>query len=225
MSKILISGCGLTWSAQERPAWVNVLKLCGVIIDDQAGPAISNQLILNNMIESVLHNEYSQAICQLTSTRKLDVEVTDKRKTELVGNDTIRNFTYKGYWPSSASKEHESKKLYYEYLHSPTLEQSDLVYKWMLLNKLCQEKNIKLHTVLGYRIDWVNKEWRDTIITDHDYTIWDDYTLGEYWKYHDHSLGDKNTVPNKYFMIHLAKKMNHTFLKLDIEQKLEKFGA
>ena len=54
MSKILISGCGLTWSKQERPTWVNVLKLCGVDIDDQAGPAISNQLILNNMIESVI---------------------------------------------------------------------------------------------------------------------------------------------------------------------------
>ena len=49
MSKILTSGCGLSWSKQDRPTWVNVLKLCGVEIDDQAGPAISNQLILNNI--------------------------------------------------------------------------------------------------------------------------------------------------------------------------------
>ena len=81
MSKILISGCGLTWSQQERPTWVKVLKICDVDIDDQAGPAISNQLILNNMIESVMNNDYAQAVCQLTSTMKLEVELTnDKRK-------------------------------------------------------------------------------------------------------------------------------------------------
>ena len=74
MSKILTSGCGLSWSKQDRPTWVNVLKLCGVEIDDQAGPAISNQLILNNMIECVMKNYYSQAICQLTGIKKLDIE-------------------------------------------------------------------------------------------------------------------------------------------------------
>ena len=74
MSKILTSGCGLSWSKQDRPTWVNVLKLCGVEIDDQAGPAISNQLILNNMIECVMKNYYSQAIRLLTGTKKLDIE-------------------------------------------------------------------------------------------------------------------------------------------------------
>ena len=93
MSKILISGCGMSWSSQERPTWVNVLKLCGVDIEDRAGPAISNQLILNKMLESVMDNNYSQAICQLTSIKKLDVElINDERKalveiTLCVGQD------------------------------------------------------------------------------------------------------------------------------------------
>ena len=94
MSKILVSGCGLTWSKQERPTWVNVLKLCGVNIDDQAGPAISNQLILNNMIESVMDNDYKQAICQLTGTKKLDIELTNEQRKKVAKQDTIRNFTY-----------------------------------------------------------------------------------------------------------------------------------
>ena len=222
MSKILISGCGLTWSKQERPTWVNVLKLCGVDIDDQAGPAISNQLILNNMIESVMNNNYSQAICQLTSTKKLDIELTNEQRKKVAEQDTIRNFTYKNYWPSSISAEHDSKKLYYEYLHSPSIEESDIIYKWLLLKKLCDEKNIKLHTVFGYTIEWTNQKYK-LIDTNHDYDIWNDYTQGEYWKLHDHSLGDKNTVPNKYFMIYLARKFNNDFLDLPIEEKLEKF--
>ena len=222
MSKILISGCGLSWSQQERPTWVKVLRICGVDIDDQAGPAISNQLILNNMIESVMDNDYSQAVCQLTSRMKLDVELTNDKRKEVAGQDSIRNFTYKNYWPSSLSSDHESKKLYYEYLHSPSMEESDIIYKWMLLKKLCDEKNIKLHTVLGYGISWKNGNSK-VIDTDHDYCIWNDYTTGEYWKLHDHSQGEKNTVPNKHFHLHLARKFNREFLKLDIEDKLQKF--
>ena len=224
MSKILISGCGISWSKQERPTWVNVLELCGVDIDDQAGPAISNQLILNNMIESVMNNDYVQAICQLTSTMKLDVELTNEQRKKVVEQDTIRNFTYNNYWPSSSSAEHNSKKLYYEYLYSPTIEQSDIIYKWLLLKKLCNEKNIKLHTVLGYKIRWTNQKY-NLIDTNHDYYIWNDYTLGQYYALHDHSVGEKNTVPNKYFHIHLAKKFNNDFLHLPIDAKLEKFHA
>ena len=222
MSKILISGCGISWSKQERPTWVNVLELCGVDIDDQAGPGISNQLILNNMIESVMNNDYVQAICQLTSTMKLDVELTNEQRKKVVEQDTIRNFTHKNYWPSSTSAEHHSKKLYYEYLYSPTIEQSDIIYKWLLLKKLCNEKNIKLHTVLGYKIRWTNQKYK-LIDTNHDYYIWNDYTLGEYYALHDHSVGEKNTVPNKYFHIHLAKKFNNDFLHFPIDAKLEKF--
>ena len=222
MSKILISGCGMSWSSQERPTWVNVLKLCGVDIEDRAGPAISNQLILNKMLESVTDNNYSQEICQLTSIKKLDVELINDERKALVENDTIRNFTCDGYWPSSVSEEHESKKLYYKYLYSPAIEQSDIVYKWMLLKKHCDEKNIKLHTVLGYTIEWTNQKYK-LIDTNHDYCIWNDYILGEYYALHDHSLGEKNTVPNKYFHVYLARKFNNDFLDLPIEEKLEKF--
>ena len=222
MSKILISGCGMSWSKQERPTWCNVLKMCGVDIDDQAGPAISNQMILNSMIEGVLDNDYEQDVCQLSSTGKLDIELTDEQRHSVMRQDTIRNFTHKGYWPSSASDEHESKKLFYRYLHSPTLEQSDIIYKWLLLDKLCKEKGIKLHTIFGYAIKW--KTDRHTLIrAEHVYNIWDDYVNGKHYKQHDHSVGKKNTVPNKYFQIYLAKKINNEMLKLPISEKLERF--
>lgn len=222
MSKILISGCGMSWSKQERPTWAKVLKICGVDIDDRAGPAISNQLILNSMIEAVMEGTYAQAICQLTNTGKLDVEVTNSQREEIVRADSIRNFTHGKYWPSSASRDHVSKKLYYEYLHSPTIEQSDIIYKWMLLKKLCDEKNIILHTVMGYKIDWKDDKHK-VIYTDHNWHIWQDYTQGQYYKLHDHSLGNKNTVPNKHYMIHLARRFNELYLRLPIEDKLEKF--
>jgi hypothetical protein len=223
MSKILISGCGISWSLQERPTWVNVLKICGVAIDDQAGPAISNQLILDNMISAVINNNYSQAVCQLTSMGKLDVEINNKeRKEELVEKDTIRNFTFNNYWPSSVSSDHLSKKLYYQYLYSPTLEENNLIYKWMLLDKICKEKNIKLHTILGYKIEWTNTLYTK-IKTDFNFKIYESYKHGDLYKYHDHSLGIKNTVPNKNFAVWLAKYINNNFLKLEIEGKLKKF--
>ncbi len=225
MSKILISGCGMSWSRQERPTWVKVLRICGMDIDDRAGPAISNQLILNNMIQAVLENDYSQAVCQLTSTGKLDVELMSDGRRQLMNNDSIRNFTHGKYWPSSLSQEHDSKKMYYEYLHSPTLEQQDIVFKWMLLQKLCTEKKVQLHTILGYSIDWMPDVPAQIINTDHNWNIWDDYTNGDYWKLHDHSLGDKNTVPNKHYMISLAKRINENFLHADIKDKLERFDA
>jgi hypothetical protein len=223
MSKILISGCGISWSSQERPTWVNVLKICGVDIDDQAGPAISNQLILDNMISAVINNNYGQAICQLTGMGKLDVEINNKeRNEELVEKDTIRNFTFNNYWPSSVSSDHLSKRLYYQYLYSPTLEENNLIYKWMLLDKICEEKNIKLHTILGYKIEWTNALYTK-IKTDFNFKIYECYKQSDLYKYHDHSLGIKNTVPNKNFAIWLAKYINNNFLKLELEEKIKKF--
>lgn len=223
MSKILISGCGISWSSQERPTWVNVLKICGADIDDLAGPAISNQLILDNMINAVINNNYDQAICQLTTMGKLDVEINNQeRREELVKKDSVRNFTYNNYWPSSVSSEHLSKKLYYQYLYSPTLEENNLIYKWMLLDKICEEKNIKLHTVLGYEILWSNT-LHTKIKTDFNFKIYEFYKQHDLYKYHDHSLGIKNTVPNKHFAVWLAKYINNNFLKLEIKEKLKKF--
>jgi len=223
VSKILISGCGLSWSEQERPSWVKVLKICGLDIDDRAGPAISNQLILNRMIEAVMDNNYSHAICQLTSTGKLDVEMTNEERRQMAKGDTVRNFLQENYWPSSVSREHESKRLYYEYLHSPAIEQSDIIYKWMLLKKLCDEKGVILHTVLGYKIDWVKSSRYRLIETDHDWNIWNHYLQGKYYNARD--LSPKNTVPNKYYMIALAKHINNNFLKQDIGKKLGRFDG
>lgn len=221
MSKILISGCGISWSFQERPTWVNVLKICGVDIDDRAGPAISNQLILDNMISAVINKSYNQVICQFTGMGKLDVEMNNQeRHEELVKKDSIRNFTYNNYWPSSVSSEHLSKKLYYQYLHSPTLEENNLIYKWMLLDKICKEKNIRLHTMLGYKIEWTNP-LHTKINTDFNFKIYECYEQSDFYKYHDHSC-IKNTVPNKKFAVWLAKYINNNFLKLDLE-KLKKF--
>jgi len=223
MSKILISGCGISYSKQERPTWVNVLKICGADIDDRAGPAISNQLILDSMIDAVVNNKYHQAVCQLTSMGKLDVEINNsQRKEELVDKDTIRNFMHNGYWPSSSSSEHPSKKLYYQYLYSPTLEENNLIYKWMLLEKICNEKDIKLHTILGYGIKWTNTLYKQ-IKTNFNFKIYNMYKNGELYKHHDHSLGEGNTVPNKHFAIWLANYINDNFLKLKIKEKLKKF--
>lgn len=212
----------MSWSKQERPTWVNVLKLCGVDIDDRAGPAISNQLILNSLIESVMDQNYDHVVCQITATNKIDIELTNDVRRQAMDVDTIRNFSHDGYWPSSTSREHVSKKLYYDYIHSPSLEQSDIIYKWLLLNKICKEKGTRLHTIFGYGINWVN-ERHALINADHDYNIWDDYEQGEHYAAHDHSKGDKNTVPNKYFQIHLAKKINDEFLRLPISDKLDRF--
>ena len=224
MSKILISGCGMSWSKQERPTWVNVLKICGVDIDDRAGPAISNQLILNSMIEAVMEGDYSQAVCQLTQAGKLDVEITNTQREKIKEADSIRNFTHGNYWPSSASQDHISKKLYYEYLYSPGLEQSNIIYKWMLLRRLCDDRNIKLHTILGYKIHWNENSKHHLIDTNHDWQIQEDYTSSRYYALHDHSLGQKNTVPNKHYMVHLARKFNDLYFHLPINDKLEKFG-
>ena len=74
MSKILTSGCGITYPG-EKPTWVNVLKICGLNITDLSGPAISNTLILNQLINELHQNRYDYVICQLTSKKKLDIEL------------------------------------------------------------------------------------------------------------------------------------------------------
>ena len=61
MSKILISGCGISFSG-IKPTWVKVLKLCGYDITDVSGPAISNQLITNQIIEKILVNKLRESI-------------------------------------------------------------------------------------------------------------------------------------------------------------------
>ena len=75
MSKILISGCGISFPG-ERPTWVKILELCKLNITDLSGPAISNYLILNQLLIELNKNSYTHCICQLTCSVKLDVQLT-----------------------------------------------------------------------------------------------------------------------------------------------------
>jgi hypothetical protein len=203
--KILISGCGLSWSGQERKVWTNILKVSGADIVDVGGPAVSNQWILNRAFTALLDDAtITDAVIQLTSLGKLDVEVDQYRELALVKNDTIRKFTYKGIWPSSSSLEHPSKKLWHEYLYSPTLELQDLFCKIILINNWCDTHNIKLTIVQGYNISWTDyqlKYLKDKIY-NLDSNIWHEYEQSEYYV-----VEEVNAVPGVGFQFALALKI------------------
>ena len=205
MSKILISGCGITFPG-ERPTWVSVLKLCKLNIVDLSGPAISNYLILNQLLLELKQNTYTHVVCQLTGYGKLDVQINADNQ-ELVEKDTLRNFTYRGYWPSSASDEHIAKQHYYKYLYSPDLERQDIELKIDHLQMLCEKTNTKLHVIQGYDIGL------------DAYNIYEDYKQDPTYAYHDYS--NSNTVPCRQFQVKLADKINKEFLKQHIP--IEKF--
>ena len=219
MSNILTSGCGITFSG-ERPTWTKVLKLCGLNITDVSGPAISNQLIVNQLLTEVYKNKFDHVVCQLTSFGKLDVEINNKNKW-LMENDKLRNFVYKKYWPSSHSQDHFIKANYHEYLYSPSLEEEDIIFKLLLLQEKCKQSNCKLHILQGYKINWTNK-LIDQVKFNKDYIIYDDYKNSEYYKKHDFT--NKNTVPNIGFQIYFAKHICNNILKIE-NNKLERFNA
>jgi hypothetical protein len=206
--KILISGCGLSWSGQERRVWTNILKVAGADIVDVGGPAVSNQWILDHaFIELLNDSSITDVVIQLTSLGKLDVEITADREKSLVMPDTIRNFTYQGVWPSSASQEHLSKKLWSEYLHSPKLEQQELFCKIMLIDNWCTTYNIKLTVVQGYSISWTDdqlKHLKDKIF-NLDSSIWHDYEQSKYYV-----VEEINTVPNLGFQFDLVGNLIST---------------
>lgn len=200
--KFLISGCGLSWSGQERKTWVNILKAAGVRITDVGGPAVSNQWILNKAILEVYQQPYNSIIIQLTSLGKLDVEINDERIKELVEPDSIRNFTYKNIWPSSGSYDHESKKLYFKWLVSPTLEAEDIVCKLLLLRELCISQNIGLYVFQGYDIPWTEEQnILISKILQPGPSLYNDYPNSVHYQFHDHT----NTVPCLSYQFVLAK--------------------
>ena len=150
----LISGCGLSFSGQTSKTWVNLWRAAGANIVDVSGPAVSNDFILNQAIFNVLESNFDCVIIQLSFLGKLDVDVSDQqRHNELVIQDPIRNFTYKGVWPSSNSDYHISKKLYNRYLQSNSIELDNIRAKLLLLNDYCKNNTIKLFVFLGYSID------------------------------------------------------------------------
>jgi hypothetical protein len=218
--KILISGCGLSWGGQERKVWTNILKVAGADIIDVGGPAVSNQWILDRAFITLLNdNAITDTVIQLTSLNKLDVEVDTVRELSLVKPDSIRNFTYQGVWPSSASQEHLSKKLWYEYLYSPTLEQQELFCKIMLIDNWCDTHNIKLTIMQGYRIPWSLEQLKELkdIVYNLDKSIYEEYEETEYFKKDNNT--ELNTVPGLGFQFYLANKLG-TFLVPDLIDKI-----
>jgi hypothetical protein len=217
MSKILVSGCGITFPG-ERPTWVKVLKIAGMDVTDLSGPAISNTLIVNQLLEEIYKNRYDHVVCQLTSSGKLDVELHPRNKW-LSEQDSLRNFSYRGYWPSSHSDEHFIKKNYNQYLYSPSLEEQDLIFKLLHLQDKCRESSTQLHIIQGYALDWKNS-LVDKLEFNRDFNIYEMYQNSKHYEYHDHA--DSNTVPNKNFQIELAKLVCERYLKIS-NSKLEKF--
>ncbi len=201
--KLLISGCGITFSGQERKTWANIFKAAGANITDVSGPAVSNQWILNKAILELMTNQYDTVIIQLSSIGKLDVEVDEERYRELVVDDPIRNFTHKQVWPSSASDHHISKQYYYKWLFSPSLEVEDLVVKLLLLDQLCEQRGVELLVLQGYPIPWTNaaKELLKNVIYDFDGDLYSPYPNSAHYQFHDHT----NTVPCLSYQFVLAK--------------------
>jgi hypothetical protein len=199
-NKILVSGCGFSWSGQERRTWVSILKSAGAEITDVGGPAVSNQWIINKAFTALLDGDYNHAVIQLTALGKLDVEVDETRTLSLVNADTVRNFTYKGVWPSSQSQEHLSKKLYMEYLYSPGLEVEDLYCKLVLLENWCNTHNVKLTVLQAYSIPWETKP--ASIVNDS--ALYQQYRESEYYQFHDAS----NSVPCIQYQFTVATMMS-----------------
>ena len=182
--KLLVSGCGITYSKQSVKTWVNILRLTGVPIIDVSGPAVSNQWIINRAFLKLQEDpEINKVIIQLTAIGKLDVEVDEQRQAEMVTTDSLRNFTIDGIWPSSTSSEHPAKSLWSSHLFSPTLEKQDLFCKLVLLNNWCTTHNIDLVVIQGYNLYWNDTELFNlrTIIYNLDHNIMDRYKQSKWW--------------------------------------------
>jgi hypothetical protein len=219
---ILVSGCGLSWSKQNKPSWVKVLQLCKVPIKDIGGPAVSNEYILNRLIKYVYEQDHiDHVICQLTGTDKLDIEINDERYDKLVKNDSIRNFTHEGLWPSSSSDDNQIKKDYYKWIYSRNIDIENTIIKIFTLNELCNKKHIPITFIQGYHITWPNSKLLDNVNMDKNFNIYDYYMASDYWKLHDHK--NMNSVPCVEFMKHYAFKINSEILHFNLDKHMKKF--
>jgi hypothetical protein len=225
--KILVSGCGMSWSRQERKTWINILRAIGVKLTDVSGPAVSNQWILNKIITNLyLNKEINTVIVQLTSLGKLDVDISEypERKIELVDADSLRNFVIDGVWPSSASTEHASKQHWNKWLASPRLEKEDIFCKLILLSEYCKHNNIKLYVFQGYEIYWTVAQYTTlkNIIVNIDYNLYQNYTNSEYYQLHDYS--DQNSVPCVAYQCLIAETIAN-ILEIDCTNKLARIKS
>lgn len=203
--KLLVSGCGFSWSGQERKTWVNVLRSVGMNITDVGGPAVSNQWILNRAFEQLLAHRFDHVVIQITSIGKLDVEILDDRFSVLVEPDTLRNFTVDGVWPSSHSREHEAKALYQDLLASPGLETQDLYCKLILLDHWCETHKIKLTVLQAYEIPWTAEQHAglSKIIHNINQPLYHEYRASEHYQLHD--TANHNAVPCLEYHCELAQ--------------------
>ena len=204
--KILTSGCGFSFSRQERKTWINVLNSVGAGIIDVSGPAVSNQWILNKTFLKLLETkDITSVIIQLTSIGKLDVEVDSERQKVLVDTDSLRNFTIDNVWPSSHSTDHESKKSYNQWLSSPGLETEDIFCKLMLIHNWCAVHQIELFVLEAYTIPWTNIQFTQlkNIVVNLGNPLYSQYENSPQYAYHD--FLNQNTVPCLLYQIEVAK--------------------
>lgn len=205
----MTSGCGVSWSGQNKKTWVNILKTLGGNIVDVGGPAVSNQWVLDCAIEHLTRNSgITHAVIQLTALGKLDVEVDQARLTELVEPDSLRNFTIQGVWPSSASQEHKSKQLWTKWLSSPGLELQSMCGKLVLLNHWCSTHGIKLTVFQGYKLHWKQDQLCQlcNIFDTATVPAVPEYQLSDFYQWHDHTA--HNTVPCLEFQFELAHRLS-----------------
>ena len=218
-TKLLVSGCGITYGNQEVKTWVNILKSIGVDIVDVAGPAVSNQWILNQAILQ-LHKDptIKKAVIQLTSLGKLDVTVDEERFDTLVAPDSKRNFILGNIWPSSCSIEHESKALWRKWLSSPELEQQDIKVKLLLLADYCDTHNVDCVIVQGYNLHWSVNDLKKltTIISDIESNIINDYQNSQWY-----NPEDTQEIPVLGYQLQLAETFCSA-LTPEFSQRLEK---
>jgi hypothetical protein len=205
-SKILISGCGMSWSGQERPTWVKLFKLASAEIVDVGGPAVSNQWILNRAFLKLSEDPtIKRAVIQLTCVGKLDVEVNSERIKELVELDSLRNFVYQGVWPSSMSLDHPAKQLWDQWLSSPVLELQDIFCKLVMLKFWCDNNGVALTVMQGYELEWADTQRQQlaNIITDINFNFGDDYINSPEYALRKDELG----VPCLEYQIKIAERI------------------
>jgi hypothetical protein len=177
-------------------------------------------------------------IIQLTALGKLDVEVDRLRAKELVCKDSVRNFVIApnlsvigsscltdqeiplgSVWPSSNSLDHESKRLWSNWLMSKGLEKEDILCKLMLLDSFCRVNSIRLLVFQGYQIDWKFDQLSmiERIIKNHDSSFMSEYRQSASYQQHDHS--NNNTVPCFSHQISIALTISQ-YMEPEFHQKI-----
>jgi len=223
---ILVSGCGITWSGQNKKTWANLLALTGTHVIDVGGPAVSNQWIINSAVAYLTQHQVQGAVIQLTDLGKLDVTVDSQRLTHLVQPDSLRNFTVDGVWPSSQSLEHESKKLWRQWLYSPDLEIEDIYTKLTLLKFYCDQRDIPLLVLSGYDIfDAGHQQKFSGLVHNPEVSLYQSYMESDYYVDHDHE--NHNTVPSLGYQFSILELVNQNLnwnLCLKIAQLKARFA-